>query len=160
MRDEEISGEAVFGGMVLGFIIVFLAIWGVVYLMMEAGIGMTYIPEPTQGTVIEKGIFESPGSMLSGRGPDHYWLKLRRADVEAETGKEGWIEFWIVLGDTGYAEQLWYSVEVGDFCIEGAGHKNSRSRWTCEDVRPILERYLDDRFILVSLPSEVHHGST
>ncbi len=26
-----------------------------------------------------------------------------------------------------------------------------------EDVQPILERHLDDRFILVSLPSEVHH---
>ena len=28
-----------------------------------------------------------------------------------------------------------------------------------KDVRPILRRYLDDRFILVSLPSEVHHDS-
>ena len=135
MRDEEkISGDAVAGGLIVGFIILFLTIWGGVYLMMEAGIGMTYIPEPTQGVIIEKAIFESPGSRFSGRGPDHYWLKLQRIEVEAETGKEGWIEFWVVLGDTGYAEQLWHSTEVGDFCIEGAGHKNSRSRWSCEEA--------------------------
>ena len=35
------------------------------------------------------------------------------------------------------------------------GCGNGALAW--KDVRPILERYLDDRFILVSLPSEVHH---
>ncbi len=35
------------------------------------------------------------------------------------------------------------------------GCGNGALAW--KDVRPILEQYLDDRFILVSLPSEVHH---
>lgn len=35
------------------------------------------------------------------------------------------------------------------------GCGNGQLNW--KDVRPILERYLDDRFILVTLPSEVHH---
>ena len=37
------------------------------------------------------------------------------------------------------------------------GCGNGGLDWT--DVLPILERYLDDRFILVSLPSEVHHAT-
>ena len=126
MSDESISGEVVAGVLIVGFIILFLSIWGTVYLMMEAGIGITYIPEKTQGIIIEKAIFESPGGAFSGRGPDHYWLKLQRIE------EEGWVEFWVVLGDTDYAVKLWNSVTVGDFCTEGAGHKNSRSLWTCQ----------------------------
>ena len=121
------SGEAIAASAIGACIVLFLLIWGGIYLLMEAGIGMTYIPERTQGTVIERGIFESRGSKFSGRGPDHYWLKLQRIE------EEGWVEFWIVLGDTSYAEQMWHSVKVGDFCVQGAGHKNSRSRWTCQE---------------------------
>lgn len=129
MRDEEgISGEAVAGILIVSFVILFLAIWGTIYLMMEAGIGITYMPEQTQGTVIEKSIFQNRGGAFGGRGPDHYWLKLQRIE------EEGWVEFWIRLGDTSYAEQMWNTVSLGDFCIQGAGHKNNLTRWTCQET--------------------------
>lgn len=46
--------------------------------------------------------------------------------------------------------------EYGRVALPRVGCGNGALDWA--DVRPIMERYLDDRFILVSLPSEVHHG--
>jgi len=46
--------------------------------------------------------------------------------------------------------------EYGRVALPRVGCGNGQLDWT--DVQPILTRYLDDRFILVSLPSEVHHA--
>ncbi len=71
-----------------------------------------------RGVVIEKNIFNSGTSRLSGNTPDSYWLKLQN--------ETGW--FWVDLGDSDYMRDYWKGIEVGVQCVkQGRGYL----AWEC-----------------------------
>jgi len=71
----------------------------------------------------------------------HHWSEPAQLDLIERSARE-----LVALAD---------HLEYGRVALPRVGCGNGQLDWT--DVQPILERYLDDRFILVSLPSEVHH---
>ncbi len=72
---------------------------------------------------------------------DH-WHHIARLDLIEQSAQE-----LVVMAD--HHEYL-------RVALPRVGCGNGALDW--KDVQPILTRHLDDRFFLVSLPSEVHHG--
>jgi O-acetyl-ADP-ribose deacetylase (regulator of RNase III) len=72
----------------------------------------------------------------------HHWHHVAQLDLIERSAKE-----LVALAD---------HHEYRRVALPRVGCGNGQLDW--KDVRPILERHLDDRFTVISLPSEVHHG--
>ena len=96
------------------------------------------------------------GSWITDSGSNVYWHGVETHIITFPTKHRDWRADSCLgmIDESAWKLGKWNEPASGDIYLPrlGCGERTGRLQW--KDVRPVLEKYLGDRFIVVTLPGE------